>query len=438
MQLLAFVFSYLGSFYAAFVYHRAFAFVGYLMVYFFYPFGGFRWWSYSLPSIPYSFTTTALMISVYLMNFSESNKNKILACPQMVCAWVLALYYFFVNIFAIRPDLHMMFSVLFLKTMITVTVAYKLIDKDKMLNIVLFAYIFGAAFVGLLVKQVGRNSGPNWDRVAGVDLVDNPDTNGVAAVIAPAAICALYWFWIDSRLKMRVPMIIAGALVVNAVVLINSRGSFLGVIGGSSYFIFNLYFSKFRRKGQRLGVMILIALGLVAVFNVVDQSTIERFYTISEEAEVDEEQEGGGTRMFFWVAAYEMSKDYPFGMGKLGFNKFADEYLPQDLNTGGNRARSIHSTWFQTLNEAGYPGLILFILMHFFCFRTLSACQRVAVENNDIPNYYKCVAIKSMFVSYMIASTFLDLMTANFGYWLVLFSACVYNLHVLKEKRPDR
>ena len=355
MQLLLFIICYFGSIISAFVYHRAYAFVAYLIIYFAYPHGSNRWWSYSLPGLPYSFITSMLMIAVYLMNFQKSNKNKLLAAPQMVCAWILGAYYYFVNLIAINPELHMKFSISFLKTLLTISVAYKLIDTKKMLNTILFSYIGGTAFVGLLVTQVGRNAAGG--RVAGVGFIDSPDTNVVAAIVTPAAILALYWFWVDSRMKIRVSMVVAGAFITNSLVLINSRGAFLGIIAGSAYFMYSLYFSKFRRKGQRMNVIILTIIGLIAAFSVIDESAIARFYTISEDAEVDRDQQGGGTRLFFWVAAYEMSKDYPFGMGKQGFNRFSDEYLPQDLDTGGSRSRSVHSTWFQTLNDLSALGV---------------------------------------------------------------------------------
>ena len=435
LQLLLFILCYFGGFISSFLYHRGYAFATYQLVYFFYPHGPSRWYSASLPMIPYSFTTVALMMSVYLLNFKECNKNRLMAAPQLVCAYIFGAYFYLLGFFgaAVNPERHNEFSILFIKTLIIMSIAYKLINTEKILNVIIFAYIGGATYMGLLVNQVGRNS---RDRVAGVGTVDGPDTNDMAASIVPASVLALYWFWMHSTLKIRIPMVISGALVVNALVLINSRGAFLGVIGCCGYFMLHLWFSKFRRKGQRLGVVVLTLLGISSLFIVLDESAIERFYSISDDAEASEEDsESGGTRMFFWAAAYEMSKDYPLGMGFKGFNKFSDEYLPPDLDTGGSRSRTVHSTWFQTLNETGYPGLIIYLLMWLYCFRTLRQCRKVAIKQNNFELYYKFIALEAALIGYMLPQTFLNRMTAEVPYWIILFSACAYNIYVLKEKQ---
>ena len=429
-HLLAFLSLYVGSFIWSFLYHRAYAFMAYLMVYFFYPLGPARWWSYSLPGIPYSFSTTLLMIMVYILNFQDSNKNRCLAAPQLVYAYLFGTYFYCLIIVAVNPDLHAMFSSNFVKLLIVITLAYKLVDTHKMFNIILFAYIGGTSYIGLLVNIIGRNSG---DRVEGIGTVDGPDANDMAALLAPALVLILYWFWVDSRLKIRVPMLIAGAITANAIVLVNSRGSFLGVLASCSYFMFYLYFSKFRRKGQKATVIVLICLGLVALLNVVDQSTLERFYSIADSTEVNEEEETGATRMLFWVAAYELAKDHPFGLGYAAFNSFADEYLPQGIDTGASRSRTVHSSWFQALSEAGFPGLMLYLLIYFFCFLTLRRCRKVAIEYKNIPLYYKIIALEAALVGYMVPMTFINRMTAVVPFILVLFSACAYNIYVLRK-----
>ena len=49
-----------------------------------------------------------------------------------------------------------------------------------------------------------------------------------------------------------------GAFLANALVLINSRGAFLAVVGGAGYYMYQLYFSTARVKYQR---MVLLGMG---------------------------------------------------------------------------------------------------------------------------------------------------------------------------------
>ena len=431
MQLLLFLICYVGGIINSFILHRAYAYATYQLVYFFYPYGPYRWWSYSIPNIPYSLTVTLLMVTLYLINFKDCNRNRLMAAPQLVCAYILGLYVYAFNFFEpVNPTLHSNFSIEFVKMLITLSIAYKLINTDKTLNIIIFSYMGGASYIGLLVGQVGRNCN---NRVCGIGTVDAPATNGMAAAIVPAVIFGLYWFWADSRLKSRIPVTIASALTFTALIQINSRGSFLGLVGGLGYLLSILFFSKIRRKNQRLNLVFLGLLGLACLASVLDQSAIDRFKTIGESTEVDEEKESGGTRMFFWVAAFELSKDYPFGNGFFAFPHFSDEYLPVDLDTGGNRARSVHSTWFQCLSEFGYPGLIIFITMLFFCFKTLNQCRKEASKSNNVELYHKFVAIEAALISYIIPMTFQDRFTAVIPYWLLMYSACAYNIHVVRK-----
>ena len=423
---------YIGGFIASFRLHRVYAYATYQLVYFFYPYGPNRWWSSSLPNIPYSMTTVLLMAIVYLINFKDCNKNRLMAAPQLVCAYILGAYVYAFNFFGpVNPAAQSKLSAEFVKMLVTASIAYKLVNTDKILNLIILTYMGGAAYVGLLVNQVGRNSG---HRVEGIGTVDAPTSNGIAAAIVPAVIFGVYWFWVDTRLKSRIPVTILSALTLNALVLINSRGSFLGLIAGAFYLVFCLFFSKVQRKRQRLNLVLLSLLGLICLASVIDQSAIERFNSISKDAETTEEDsESGGTRMFFWVAAFELSKDYPFGNGFLAFRHFSDEYLPAGLDTGASRSRSVHSTWFQCLSEFGYPGLVVFIMMLFFCFKTLGQCCKEALKINNVELYYKFVAMRAALISYIVPMTFQDRFTAVVLYWLVMYSACAYNIHVLRK-----
>ena len=94
--------------------------------------------------------------------------------------------------------------------------------------------MLGCTYIGYVAKDIGRNSG---GRVEGIGMVDTGgDANGVAAALAPSIVVLLYFAWQGSW-KVRVLAALCSAYVVNALVLINSRGAFLAVVAGAGLFI---------------------------------------------------------------------------------------------------------------------------------------------------------------------------------------------------------
>jgi O-antigen ligase len=307
-------------------------------------------------------------------------------------------------------------------------IAYKIVISARDLNIVIGSYIFGSWYISFMVYQVGRNSG---DRVEGVGMVDSPDANGTAASIAPSLVLILYYFWTTKNKLLKGVFAIAGAFIANAIVLINSRGAFLGVAVSVAYFIFHMFFSKFQRKNQKSTVVFLVMFGLAGLAVVADDTFWERMGTISEE-KASEDKESGATRTVFWGAAWEMAKDHPMGAGVSGFQFHAPKYIPKSIHTGAGRNRAVHSTWFEALSELGYIGfvaLIAMVLSAFYCSRKTRA---VLKEQGSVNEYFKVYAVEGALIAFLVAMTFLNRLRADVLYWCILYICCAYNIYVLK------
>jgi len=419
--------SFIGGVILTFASTPVFAFALYQAVYFFYPQN--RWWGGMVPNLPYSFYTVVLMAAGLLFCFKDSKQNKLLAAPQFKWLYVILLLFFVTSFYSVYPSIHDEALVNFFKLAIIMSIAYKLIIGDRELNIALWGYIFGSWYISFVTFQVGRNAG---DRVEGIGSVDSPDANGTAASIAPALVLAFYYFWATENKLAKVALAIAGVFIANAIVLINSRGAFLGVALSMTYFVFHMYFSKFQRKNQKITVVALVFCGLVGASVLVDKSFIERMGTIKT-AEVSEEKESGATRTAFWGAAWEMAKDHPMGVGASGFQFYAPTYISKDVNTGRSRNRAVHSTWFEALSELGYLGFIALIAMIGSCFLTMSKARKALSERNQLDEFFKVRAIEAALIAFIISMTFLNRLRADVLYWCVLYSACAYNIYVLKH-----
>jgi hypothetical protein len=404
-----------------------FAFTLYQAIYFFHP--EKRWWGSMIPDISYSFFTVLLMAIVLAINFKESKSNKLLQTPQFKWMYIVLFIYSITYFYAVFPELHYLAINYFFKLIIIMSIAYKLCDSDEKLNYALYGYIFGAWYVSFYAWQIGRNSG---SRVENIGTVDAPDSNGLAAAITPSLVLCLYYFWTHNKKVIKLMFILAGIFIANAIVLINSRGAFLGAAISIGFFMYYMYTSSFQRKHQKKMAVFLTVCGLAGAGYLADDSFKQRMFTIAGETEVDTTKESGGTRTIFWKAAWDMAKDHPFGNGYRGFNYYAPLYIPENVETGGKKSRSVHSTWFEVLSETGYLGLLAFFMMVYSSYKTLNMCKKALKERKQIDEYFKVIALQAMLISFLVGMTFLNRMRAEILYWCILYSACAYNIYVLK------
>ena len=434
LHTLLFVGIYLAGFVLTFAANGVFSFILYETVYFFSP--NDRWWSYNIPDLRYSFLTVMLMFAAFaIKKFKHESHNRLLSVPQFRWVYALGLLYSIAWLYAVNPEEHQTAAVNYIKLIIIISVAYKLIDTDKHLDYAIWGYIFGCWYISFLTWQTGRNVG---DRVEGIGTVDSPDANGIAAAIVPSLVLCLYYFWLNRNKFSKVLLAIAGVFVANALILINSRGAFLAGATSIAFFMFYMYFSSFQQKYQKLVAIWITMAGLAGVLYLADELFLERMATLKQ-VEVVEEEETGATRIIFWMSAWEMAKDYPFGNGVRGFDHYAPDYIPEYVDTGRwGRNRSVHSTWFEALTEIGYLGLLVLLLMVHASFRNTRACLATLKEKRELENYFRLLALEAALLCYLIAMSFMNRFRAEILYWLVLYTACAYNIYVLKPTKGKK
>lgn len=401
----------------------AYFFVGYILIYFMYH--SERWWYAMIPTISYSFFFSAIVLAAAV--FGSRNKSAaILSIPSLKWLAVLAVYILLVQIWAVLPFKHWFDVQNYLKVIVVLFAAFKLCKSQNDLNLYLIAYVIGAAYIGYYILDVGRNA---YGRVEGVGTVDAPDVNDMAAILASAALFCLHFFWRAQKNFNRLLLLIAGFLIVNAIILMNSRGAFLGVFCGAAWYMLCIVRSKVNINYKKLKVSALGILGLVSVSMVVDEQAIDRLFSIKSEASLSTEKQTGSTRVFFWLASLDMVKDYPAGGGSGSFFILSPSYIPQNIDTGSSRNRAVHSIWFQALTEVGILGFIVFILVLGCSAKSLSKMKKLAAIRDDTELYFMSSALQGAFLSFLVAATFLDRFRAVALYMLIMFVAAAYKVN---------
>src|SRR5262249_13770112 len=111
-------------------------------------------------------------------------------------------------------------------------------------------------------------------------------------------------------------------------------------------------------------------------------------------------------RRHFWQVAVAMANENPLlGVGHDAYNASYDGYDSSHGDFGS--ARSVHSIWFGTFAELGYPGLILFVTQLLLAFRAAArarAAARSDPANAHLGHY--AFGLEGALVAFVVGGSF--------------------------------
>lgn len=422
---LLFITVYLGGLGASIFVDAIWGFYLYQIVYFLYP--DHRWWGASLPGIGYSFIVVFTLLAMFAARYSKYKENRLFDVPQT--KWLILIFLLFSALtpFAADSLYHKKALYEVFKLFLVMGIAYKIIDTPKKLDGALWSYLLGAAYIGVEAVRVGRDM---QGRVEGIGTATTGDSNGVCAMLISSVPMIIFYLW-KGNIYTKVAAVIVGAVIVNGIVLINSRGAFLGVVAGGGYFMLAMIRNRFGEKGQKFKAIAIILAGLFGGLYLTDDAFWSRMNTLQE---VEDESKSGSHRVHMWMATFDLVHDYPFGAGAGGFQALSPEYVPPEFFFRGQKRKAVHSTWFQALAELGWLGPFLFVSLLLSCLRLTKRTRNYLETNGDSQGYYKVVALEGALIGYIICGTFIDELRSEIYYWMIMFTACAGNIYYLKRK----
>ncbi len=378
-----------------------------------------RWWGNNIPGISYSFIVVLLTLAMFVFQLKSHTQNTLKNTPET--KWFIAVFLSFcvVSFNAANSFIHNKFLFDLFKLYIIIFVMYRIIDSKDKLKLALLVYIIGCAYIGWEAFNVGRNAD---GRVEGIGTVDAPDANGTAAAIVPSIPLLLYFAW-RLEWKWKIAIGLFGAFIANGLVLINSRGAFLGAITAGGFLLLHMMFSRYKLPRQRLMVTVILLLSLMAMVKVTDNSFWERMSTIQESSST-ESKGSGGRRINFWLATFDLLEDHPLGVGIFGYQTLSPIYLTDDsyfTSKDGVKMRAVHSMWFQALSEIGWHGFFFFTMLLICIWRRLRQAKALLISRKLYEDYYLLVAIQSGLIGFLVAGTFIDAFRAEILYWFMIF-----------------
>lgn len=179
-----------------------------------------------------------------------------------------------------------------------------------------------------------------------------------------------------------------------------------------------------RRRLLYLGVLGLAGL---AVMPMLPESFTSRTATIS----TYQSDESASTRLAVWAWTINYANEHPLGGGFEAYRQNRLKYDTVKVQVDGavqevqkvavqDASRAYHSSYFEMLGEQGYPGLILFLLIHGIGLLQMEILRRRYKGNEDDPSLSSlATAVQTGHLVYLVGSAFVGVAYQPFTYLLV-------------------
>lgn len=245
----------------------------------------------------------------------------------------------------------------------------RVVNSPNHYKLVIWAFVLGAV---LLAYQAHGLSSSHFaaGRLNTLGCNDFREANGFAAFQAMAMTFLGIQLLRDSLWK-KVIYVLGIALMLDTIILTQSRAVFLGIMMAVPYVLFRAL-PKYRKQ-----VYISVALGVILFFMLTDVKFLDRMDTI--QAQLKDSQEERIGRIDYWKASILMFKDHPFGVGVKNFEKMVPYYHPR------NKGMDAHNTYVLCYSEIGIIGITLFLIIIAETFLQLRRI-RLAVKNTQHEN----------------------------------------------------
>lgn len=370
------------------------------------------WWGNDLPSLRYAFLASILLLVVVLLDASQSEDSGQKYTVVHLAAAGMVLNATFVH-FGLASDAATSFNpyVELVKFTLLFVLIWAAIQNRNDFRIVLITIALGAAYIGYEIKFNERGYF-NGARLEGVGAPGADASNSLACLML-TILPLIGSLWINGGRREKLIVLLSAPLVLNVILLCNSRGAFLGLIGAAICF---LVIARGRTRKQAIKVT---ALGLLALYFLLgNPRIIERFTTTFAGSE--DRDRSAASRIEFWQAGFVMLRDYPLGAGGEAFKYVhGGRYLAQVIGDPTALDRSLHNGYLAEATSWGIQGLVLKLLFIgaalLAAYRTSNRCRLEGRVLDAMVGICMMVSVLALLIHSMFGSFF----SSEWGFWVV-------------------
>jgi O-antigen ligase len=384
------------------------------------------WWGDDLPELRYAGISGLVLLLSVLFHRSQSTEDHGHRFSTVhKAAIAMAINATFVH-FAIasRPDVSVDNYVELLKLVLFVFTMWAAIQDRRDFRIVMMSIAIGAAYIGY---EITFNERGYFDggRLEGVGAPGAESSNSLANVML-LSLPLIGSLFINGNVKQKLTALAAAPLALNVILLCNSRGGFLGLIGTAVSFLIVA-----RGPTRKKAIKTLAVSGVVLYVLLGDPQILERFSTTFAGSE--ERDESAASRLQFWQAGLLMLKDYPLGDGGGSFKyihggKYLSQVVGQDAED-----RSLHNGYLTEATEWGIQGLVIRLIFLgaalAAAFRTSNRCRLDGRAEDALLGICMIVAA----LGYLIHCFFGSFISNEWGYWIAVILVRYAELYRVPE-----
>jgi hypothetical protein len=370
------------------------------------------WWGDELPELRYSLISGFILLVSVLLHGTHSpvgyDRTR-LASKAAIVMLVNATFVHFM--LAANQAVALEGYIELLKFVLLYFLLAAAIKNRNDMHIALVALALGAAYIGYEVT-INERGEFTAGRLEGVGAPGADTANGLASMLL--LVLPLFGtLLLDGKKWHKMVVAIAAPLALNVVILCNSRGAFLGLIGAALTFVF---LSRGQTRKTALRVVLLGSFTFYMLMG--DPEILERFLTTFSGAE--ERDRSAASRLEFWSAGWLMLQDYPLGAGSGAFKYvLGDPYLAK---VGSDQtSRSLHNGYLTEATDWGVQGLII---KFFFMGGAIAAAYRTMKRCRDGGRTIDAlvgISFLASVVGFMIVCIFGSYLGNEWAFWIAAF-----------------
>jgi hypothetical protein len=388
------------------------------------------WWGDEIPSARYSLWSGVVLLVAALVHRSEvsDEDRKRRKLVNFAALGMLVNASFVHYVLASRPDISIDNYVEFLKFVLLFFLMRSVIHERKDFRLALISIAVGAAYIGweVTINERGDFSG---SRLEGVGAPGAETANGLAQLML-VTLPLVGSLILNRSVIAKAAALGASPLVLNVLLLCNSRGAFLGLAGAAGSFL------MVARGGTRKKAFQTLALGSVTLFLLLgDPKILDRFSTTFVGSEARDRS--AASRLDFWKAGLIMLSDYPLGEGGNAFKLVhGSKYLGEATGAANPDSRSLHNGYLTEATDWGIQGLILKLLfMGGALLVTYRALERARLDGRAEDSLIGiCVFVAG--AGGMIHCMFGSFLANEYMYWLAAILVRYSELYGKAESIP--
>ena len=391
--------------------HRASYAVGlYMLTFFAAP--HLWWWGQDLPGLRYALIAgLVLCVAVALKSgqADASHRHQWGTVHKAAIAMVVnaTVVHFLIGS---TPSVSIDNYIEFLKYTLLFFLMWRAIEDRADMRIVIMSIAFGALYIGYEIT-INERGDFNGSRLEGVGAPGADSSNSLASVML-LALPLIGSLFIRGDKRHKLVAILCAPFVLNVVLLCNSRGAFLGLIGSGLTFLL-LARGPSRKKALRAltlgGVLLFLLLG--------DPEILERFTTTFAGGE--DRDRSAASRLEFWQAGLRMLADYPLGDGGGSFKYVRAAYYIRTVVGQDAELRSLHNGYLTEATEWGIQGLLFRMI---FIGAAVAAAYRTVnrsrLEGRTDDTLMGICLLVSL-AGFLITSMFGSFLRNEWGYWII-------------------